>query len=182
MARVRAGDDLAFRQLFERHSAAVVRYVNGFAGNLARAEEITQEVFLRVHRARARWEPRARFTTWLYTIAQNLSRNEVRRPERRILVEAVRPGEDAEPVDFVDPAAVSGEEHARLGELQDRVRGLLSELPEAQRSALFLSRVEGLRYEEVGEVLGISEEAVKSLIFRATRRLRAGLKDWLGEP
>ncbi len=180
MARVREGDDLAFRELFERHAGAIVRYCAGFLGNAARAEEVAQEVFLRVHRARGRWEPRARFTTWLYTIAQNLCRNEARRPERHLMVEAVGPDGEGGSREFADPVASTGDEHAAASELEHRLRGLLAGLPPAQRAALLLSRAEGLRYEVIGEVLGVSEEAVKSLIFRATRSLRAGLKDLMG--
>src|SRR5262245_54697201 len=89
MMLVREGDREAFRAIFERHSGAIARFAGHFLGNPARGEEIAQEVFLQLYRARERYEPRARFSTYLYTIAQNLCRNEVRRPEYRARPESL---------------------------------------------------------------------------------------------
>jgi len=182
MARVREGDREAFRELYEKHGAAVSRYVVHFTANPARAEEITQDVFLQVYRARERWEPRARFTTWLYTIAHNLCLNELRRFEYRGRIRALEGSEDDEGPPAIDPPderALEGAAVVSGREIEGRLRELLEGLPEKQRTALLLSRFEGLRYEEVGEVLGCSEQAVKSLIFRATQRLKEGLKGWI---
>lgn len=182
MALVREGDREAFRTLFERHSGAITRFAGHFVGNPARGEEIAQEVFLQLYRARERYEPRARFSTYLYTIAQNLCRNEVRRPEYRT---RAQPIED-DPERAIDLSALApgrtpgeGEAEASGRELAERLRTLLAELPEAQRAALILSRSQELRYQEIGEILSCSEQAVKSLIFRATQRLKEGLKEYL---
>lgn len=182
MLRVRAGDREAFRALFERHVRAVARYAGNFTGVPARGEEIAQDVFLQLYRARDRYEPRAKFSTWLYTIAHNLCLNEVRRFEYRGRLDSLEGGGDAEeggrPPEPVDPAAPDGESVAAGRELADRLRRLVAELPESQRAALILSRVDELRYQQIGEILGCSEQAVKSLIFRATRALKEGLKEY----
>lgn len=178
MARVRRGDQAAYRALYEKHLSAVARYAARFTGNAARADELAQDVFLQVYRARERWEPRAKFTTWLYTIAHNLCLNEVRRFDYRGRFEPLETP-DGEPVELADARALAGDARVSSVELEERLRALLAELPETQRTALLLSRVQGLRYEEIGDVLGCTEQAVKSLIFRATRRLKEGLKEWI---
>jgi RNA polymerase sigma-70 factor (ECF subfamily) len=181
MLRVKEGDREAFRTLFERHAAAIARFAGGFVGSSARADELAQEVFLQVYRTRDRYEPRARFSTWLYTIAHNLCLNEVRRHDYRTRVDLAGAGaaDDAPAWDPGDPEAAEGESYSAQRELEARVAALVAELPEAQRTALILSRVEELRYQQIGEILGCSEQAVKSLIFRATQRLKAGLKGYL---
>jgi RNA polymerase sigma-70 factor, ECF subfamily len=183
MLRVQAGDREAFRSLFDRHVGGVTRFATHFLGNAARGEEIAQDVFLQLYRARARYEPRARFSTYLYTIAQNLCRNEVRRPEYRSRIEPIDRGPEEPPMDWIDEAATAraGEAEASGRELAERLRSLLAELPEAQRTALILSRSRELRYQAIGEIMSCSEQAVKSLIFRATRRLKEGLKGYLEE-
>ena len=184
MVLVRDGDREAFRTLFERHVGPVARFAAHFLGNPARGEEIAQDVFLQLYRARERYEPRARFSTYLYTIAQNLCRNEVRRPEFKNRAEPLDRDHET-PLDVADvaPAGPAGEGEAEASgrELAERLRILLAELPEAQRAALILSRSEELRYQEIGEILNCSEQAVKSLIFRATRRLKEGLTEYLGD-
>jgi len=182
MLRVKDGDREAFRALFEKHSASVARFAAGFVGGAARAEELAQDVFLQVYRTRERYEPRAKFSTWLYTIAHNLCLNEVRRHDYKTRVDAAGAGADegdAPPWDPRDPGAAEGEGYAAQRELEGRIAELVAELPEAQRTALVLSRVEELRYQQIGEILDVSEQAVKSLIFRATQRLKTGLKGYL---
>ncbi|HEY8518021.1 MAG TPA: sigma-70 family RNA polymerase sigma factor [Candidatus Binatia bacterium] len=181
MLRVKDGDREAFRALFEKYSASVARFAAGFVGATARAEELAQDVFLQVYRTRERYEPRAKFSTWLYTIAHNLCLNEVRRHDYRSRVDAVGPSDDESeaPWDPRDPAPAEGESYAAHRELEGRLAELIAELPEAQRTALILSRVEELRYQQIGEILSVSEQAVKSLIFRATQRLKMGLRGYL---
>jgi RNA polymerase sigma-70 factor (ECF subfamily) len=182
MMLVREGDRDAFRTLFERHYGGVARFAANFLGNPARGEEIAQDAFLQLYRARARYEPRARFSTFLYTIVQNLCRNEVRRPEHRSRAEPLDRDREA-PREVAQLATSSGagegEAEASGRELAERLRVLLADLPEAQRAALILSRSHELRYQEIGAILGCSEQAVKSLIFRATHRLKEGLKEYL---
>lgn len=180
MLRVKGGDRAAFQALFEKHSGSIARFAAGFVGSSARADELAQDVFLQVYRTRERYEPRAKFSTWLYTIAHNLCLNEVRRHDYKTRVDmAARDDEDAPPWEASDPQALDGEGYSVQRELEGRVAQLVAELPEAQRTALILSRVEELRYQQIGEILACSEQAVKSLIFRATQSLKAGLKGYL---
>jgi RNA polymerase sigma-70 factor (ECF subfamily) len=181
MLRVKDGDREAFRALFEKHSGPIARFAAGFVGSSARADELAQEVFLQVYRTRERYEPRAKFSTWLYTIAHNLCLNEVRRHDYKTRVDPVGGDADVPAWDPSDPQPVEGEAYSAQRELEARLAALVAELPEAQRTALILSRVEELRYQQIGEILDCSEQAVKSLIFRATQRLKAGLKGYLEE-
>jgi RNA polymerase sigma-70 factor, ECF subfamily len=168
MLRVREGDREAFRSLYDKYLGAITRFAGNFVASPARGEELAQDVFLQVYRARDRYEPRAKFSTWIYTIAHNLCLNEVRRFDYRGRVESFEREE--------------GESRAAGRQTEARVRELVAALPESQRTALILSRVEELRYVEIGEILGCSEQAVKSLIFRATRTLKEGLKDYMDGP
>jgi len=180
MLRVQAGDREAFRALFEKHAPAVARFAAGFVGSAARADELAQDTFLRVYRTRETYEPRAKFSTWLYTIAHNLCLNEVRRHDYRTRTDPDAGREGDDPAwDPTDPVPREGESYSAQRELEERVAELIRELTEAQRTALVLSRVEELRYQQIGEILSCSEQAVKSLIFRATQRLKAGLKGYL---
>ena len=183
MLRLRNGDDGAFRELFEKHNRGVVNFAYQFVGSRSRAEELAQDVFFQVYKAAARYEPQAKFTTWLYRIATNACLNEVRRPERRFatrpLEHPVEESNDRAEIAFADPDAVQGE-HALAGrELEARIRDVLDGLPANQRAALILSRVEGMSYREVAETLECSESAVKSLVFRATATLREHLAEYL---
>jgi RNA polymerase sigma-70 factor (ECF subfamily) len=183
MLRLRAGDDGAFRELFEKHSRAIVNFAYQFIGNRARAEELAQDVFFQIYRAAARYEPHAKFTTWLYRIATNACLNEVRRPERRFRTRSLEYSEEdsrerAE-IALPDPNAVRGESALAGRELEARIRDVLAALPPNQRAALVLSRVEGLSYREVAEALECSESAVKSLVFRATATMREHLAEFL---
>lgn len=183
MLRFRAGDEAAFRELFEKHGKAIVNFAYNFVGNKPRAEELAQDVFFQIYRAGPRYEPHAKFTTWLYRIATNACLNEVRRPERRyrtrpLEYESDDPRERGE-IALPDPDAISGESALAGRELEDRIRDVLGALPENQRAALVLSRVDGLSYREVADALECSESAVKSLVFRATATLRKELEEFL---
>ncbi|HEY2385697.1 MAG TPA: RNA polymerase sigma factor [Candidatus Binatia bacterium] len=183
MLRFRAGDEGAFRELFEKHGRAIVNFAYNFVGNRARAEELAQDVFLQVHRAGARYEPQAKFTTWLYRIATNACLNEVRRPERRFQTRPLEHESEDEreraEIAIADPDAVPGDVALAGRQLEARIREVLATLPENQRAALVLSRIDGLSYREVAETLDCSESAVKSLVFRATAAMRKGLEEFL---
>jgi RNA polymerase sigma-70 factor (ECF subfamily) len=166
MLAFQRGDAAAFRTLFERHARAMVAFCHHFVRDPARAEELAQDVFVKLHQAADRYRPSARFKTFLYRIASNHCLNELRRGEY-----ATRRGPDrAEPADpdaLPSPAA-SPEDAARGAALERAVGELLARLPEKQRAALVLCRLEGLSYEEIAEVLDTSVSAVKSLVHRAT--------------
>jgi RNA polymerase sigma-70 factor, ECF subfamily len=180
MLRVQQGDTGAFQELFAKFAPRVLQYARRLVGSEARAEELTQDVFSQVYKFRLRYRPEARFTTWLFTIATNLSLNELRRPERHLRVDlwAPKDGEaDREGPPLPDPEAVDPETGAATRELARALEAAIGELPPKQRAALLLSRLDGLAYRDVGEVMGCTEGAVKALLFRATHALKARLKE-----
>jgi RNA polymerase sigma-70 factor (ECF subfamily) len=166
MLAFQRGDAGAFRTLFERHARAMVAFCHHFVRDAARAEELAQDVFVKVHQAADRYRPNARFKTFLYRIASNHCLNELRRGEygaRR----AAGADEPTDP-DALPSQAASPEDAARAAALERAVGELLARLPEKQRAALVLCRLEGMSYEEIAEVLDTSVSAVKSLVHRAT--------------
>jgi len=178
MLRYQRGDELAFDRLVESYSPRVYALLTRFLGPIQNREDLVQEVFLRVIRARADYRPEARFSTWLYRIAFNLCVNE---SERR------RPGASLDEragelhdgwLDERAPAPLATLERE---DLVATVRAAIAELPARQRMALLLAKYEELPYDEVGEVLGTSEKAVKSMIHRARESLRARLSPLLEE-
>jgi RNA polymerase sigma-70 factor, ECF subfamily len=180
MVAFQGGDASAFRSLFEKYGRAMVAFCHHFVHDLARAEELAQEVFLKLHRSAARYQPSARFRTFLYRIASNHCLNELRRGEygaRRALESAEDGegrGEPADP-DSLPGAGPDPEETALAAALGRAVEELLTSLPEKQRAAFVLGRLEGLSYEEIADVLGTTVPAVKSLIHRATVAAAAAL-------
>ena len=172
MLAFRDGDAAAFDGLFQRWASPLLRYLERMLRDAAAAEDLVQEVFLRVHRARERYTPDARFSTWLYRIATNLALNELRRPRRRDPHQstdedgAVWLVSDASPTDEIVDARRRGE--AALRELEA--------LPERQRAALWLTAVEGLAYSEVAAALDVSEKAVKALVHRGRSALAEKLQ------
>ena len=176
MLAVQRDDDVAaFEALFRKYVQQVAGFARSMVGSSARAEELAQEAFVRVYRTRRRYEPRARFATWLYRIVTNLCVSEARRAEHRLNVAPRGSGADdppPDPGDLADPDGRSGEDDLLARERMDTIRRALSGLPAQQRAALWLARVEGFSYEEVAHTLGCSVSAVKSLIHRATVTLR----------
>jgi RNA polymerase sigma-70 factor (ECF subfamily) len=183
MLRFQRGDMEAFQQLFHKYSSSVVNFAFRFLGTQARAEEIAQEVFLQVYRWQKRYEAKAKFSTWLFKIAHNHCLNEVRKGEYRVSLESFDPPDDFEGDErernLPDTTSAKGEDVLAAKEAADRIRQVLHRIPESQRTALLLSRLEGMSYQEVAEVLGSTEKAVKSLVFRATQSLKEGLRDIL---
>jgi RNA polymerase sigma-70 factor (ECF subfamily) len=183
MLRFQKGEQEAFQQLFQKYSLSVVNFAFHFLGNRGRAEEIAQEVFLQVYRWQQRYEPKAKFSTWLFKIAHNHCLNEVRKGEYRVTLESLAPQEDFDGDErrreLPDTNPGKGEDTIAAKQAATRIAKILQRIPESQRTALMLSRLEGMSYQEVAEVLGSTEKAVKSLVFRATQSLRDGLKDLL---
>lgn len=183
MLRFQKGDMEAFQRLFNKYSASVVNFAFRFVGSRERAEELAQEVFLQVYRWQDRYEPRAKFSTWLFKIANNHCLNEVRKGEYKVSHESLDSRRDSEgderERDLPDTNPRKGDDILAAKQAADKIQAVLRRLPESQRSALMLSRFEGLSYQEVAEVLGTTEKAVKSLVFRATQSLRAGLQEFL---
>ena len=178
MVRIGEGDHGAFRELVERHQDAVVGTVAKMLGNPADAEDIAQQVFLRIWRHAKRYRPEAKFTTYLYTIARNLVFNESRRRGRRKEVSSDE-REESSHLQVEAGAEVQPDAVLLQGELQRAVDAAIAALPEAQRMAVVLRRYEQMPYEEIAEVLGLSLPAVKSLLFRARATLREALSGYL---
>ncbi len=163
-----AGDVSAFDKLFERWSAPLLRYLDRIVRDASTAEELVQEAFLRVHRARERYVPEAKFSTWLYRIASNLAFNELRRPRSRHRHASV----DDETTGIHLQAREANPEnvaHARL--LGGEVEREFQRLPERQRMALWLSAVEGMPYAEIADALETTQKSVKSLVHRGRATL-----------
>lgn len=180
MARVARGDEDAFAELVGRHQHAVVGTAAKMLGDAAEAEDLAQQVFLRVWKSARRYRPTAKFTTWLFTITRNLVFNESRRRARRREV----------PLDAREPADTSLPQHQASGrpdeellqeELRRAVDTAIATLPENQRLAVVMRRYQETPYETIAEVLGTSVPAVKSLLFRARESLRTQLARYLDE-
>ena len=178
MERVGAGDHAAFRELVERHQNAVVGTVAKMLGNSSDAEDISQQVFLRIWRHAKRYRPDAKFTTYLYTITRNLVFNETRRRGRKKEVSADEREENSHHL-IEDSPDRQPDAEALQAELQRAVDDAIAALPEAQRMAVILRRYDQLPYEEIAVVLGLSLPAVKSLLFRARTGLREALSGYL---
>ena len=183
MVAFQGGDERAFRSLFEKYGRAMVSFCNHFVRNRARAEELAQDVFLKLHRSADRYQPTARFRTFLYRIASNHCLNEMRRGEygSRRAVEAGDGGEPALPTDpdSLPSSGATPEETSLAASLGRALAGLLAELPEKQRLAFVMGRLEGLSYEEIAGVLGTTVPAVKSLVHRATVSAAATLAPFM---
>lgn len=178
MGLVSAGDTGAFEQLVERHQRLVVGTVARMLGNTSDAEDIAQQVFVRVWKSAKRYVPRAKFTTWLLKITRNLVFNELRRRSRHPQVPLQSETEEEErPIR--DEQAVAPDASLLEQELQKAIDAAIANLPETQRLAVILRRYEELSYEEIAETLDQSVSAVKSLLFRARTELRESLQRYL---
>jgi RNA polymerase sigma-70 factor (ECF subfamily) len=175
MLRVRYGDERSFGVLLERHRVPVVRFLFRMIQCQAVAEELAQEVFLRVYRSRNTYEPTAKFTTWLFRIASHLAFNWIRDRRNEKYQESLDDGgDDGSPIQVADRSRTIEQEllfRARLSE----VRQAIGTLPEKQRSAVLMHKYEEMEYSQIAAVLGCSESAIKSLLFRAYETLRARL-------
>lgn len=180
MERIGEGDHGAFRELVERHQDAVIGTVAKMLGNHSEAEDIAQQVFLRIWRNAKRYRPDAKFTTYLFTITRNLVFNETRRKSRK---KEVSSDEREENTNQLIAASPDRQPDAELlqAELQRAVDDAIAALPEAQRMAVVLRRYEQLSYDEIAAVLSLSVSAVKSLLFRARTTLRESLSGYLAE-
>ncbi len=178
MERIGRGDHRAFRDLVERHQDAVVGTVAKMLGNHAEAEDISQQVFLRVWRHAKRYRPEAKFTTYLFTITRNLVFNETRRRKRRNEVSADEREENSHSL-IPDTPDRQPDAEMLQEELRQAVDKAIAALPEQQRMAVVLRRYEQMPYEEIAQVLELSVSAVKSLLFRARTTLREALAGYL---
>ncbi|MDP6837547.1 MAG: sigma-70 family RNA polymerase sigma factor [Planctomycetota bacterium] len=184
MMAYQGGDEAAFDELVQRYSGQVFALLTRFLGRRSDREDFVQEVFLRVVRARERYTPTARFSTWLYRIVFNLSVNETERKAGKgqvTLSSLVRDQEEGGGVDFEDEDAELPSDNLERLDVVQAVQAAIAALPEAQRMALVLAKYEELPYDEIGRVVGSSEKAVKSMVHRARENLRASLAAFMEE-
>jgi RNA polymerase sigma-70 factor, ECF subfamily len=183
MEAFRDGDARAFEQLVTRHQRGVYNFLLRSARDRARAEELLQEVFLRVIRSKQRYERTAKFTTWLYAIARNLCVDESRRARFRdhASLDASRRGRDGEGgqplLATLAAEDVPTDEAAEAGTLRERLAAAVDRLPEDQREVFLLRQMAGLSFREIGETVGIPENTVKSRMRYALEKLRGDLGD-----
>jgi RNA polymerase sigma-70 factor (ECF subfamily) len=182
MLRVAEGDEASFNYLAEKYHRPMIHFLYRMVGNQAIAEELAQEVFLRVYRARSSYRAEARFTTWLYRIATNLGVNYARDTRHERMAQTVyldAPDEETRTTPDVADDEPTVEQRLLRDERMAAIRRHVMALPERQRMAVLMHKYEGMDYRQIGEVLKLSESATKSLLFRAYQTLREKLKDFV---
>ena len=190
MLGVRDDEPGAFEELVARYQSRLVGVMHHLVGNAAEAEDLAQEVFLRVYRARKKYRARCKFSTWLFTIANNLALNVLRSRKRRPAISlslrdsgplGARPAEQL----VTAPSGSQPIRRMQRQELTTVIRDALDKLNERQRLAVVLNKFEDMNYAEIAEVMGLTVKAVKSLLCRARMNLREALKDYVfmdGQP
>ena len=178
MLKVGSGDEHAFQELVERHQSAVIGTVAKMLRNASDAEDIAQQVFIRLWKCSPRYKPKAKFTTFLFTITRNLVFNESRRKSRKKEY-SIEEREDDFHLQTPDQNNASPAQDMLQEELREAIDQAIAKLPEKQRLAVILRRYEGLPYDEIGKVLGLSVSAIKSQLFRARHSLREQLQHYL---
>ena len=183
MLRVRDDDPTAFAELVELYNHRLITVLHHLLGSTEEAEDLAQEVFLRVYRVRKRYRPRAKFSTWLFTIANNLALNALRTRQRKPVVPlnvrdsgplGPRPAEQ-----LARDRAAQPVQHMQQQELAGIVRKALDELNERQRVAVVLNKFEDMNYAEIADIMGLTTKAVKSLLMRARDNLREVLRPYI---
>ena len=181
MLDVKAGDEQSFALLLHRYRTPLVNFLYRMVRNREQAEDLAQEVFIRVYRARAEYVPSAKFTTWLFRIATNLALNSIRdtrhqRMEVSLDAPVIVDSEegDERPLDVAEKNP-NIEEHLVQEAQREMIRHAIDKLPEKQRAAVLLHKYQDLDYGEISKILSCSESALKSLLFRAYETLRVEL-------
>lgn len=177
MVRVKAGDDSAFTELMRRHYKGVVNYIYKFTNNRETSEDLAQEVFLRTYRSAKRYEPQAKFSTWLYKIATNLCLTEVknRGKEHNMSLDEIQENVG----DLPDANSENAYDFMFRKEIKDSIFEAMKSLPERERIAIILCKYEETPYEEVAEIIGCTTGAVKAYVHRGRMKLIEKLKPYL---
>jgi RNA polymerase sigma-70 factor (ECF subfamily) len=184
MLAVAEGDAQAFEDLVLRYQSRLVAVLEHLVGNRDQAEDLAQEVFLRVYRARQSYEPGAKFSTWLFTIANNVASTALRTRSRRREVSLAPHDSSSTSVGRMDALvqASSGQMPARQldkAEMRQIVQLALESLNERQRMAVLLNKFEGMSYGDIAEAMELTPKAIKSLLSRARLNLREVLEPYL---
>jgi len=182
MLRVKAGDESAFAYLVQKYRRPMVGFMYRLCHNPSTAEELAQEVFLRVYRSRTSYEPTAKFTTWLYRIATNLAVNHARdtrneRPENTVRLD--EPDRETGTTPDLADDSLTAEEQILKRERLAAIRSKVNALPDRQRVAVIMHKYQQMDYRQIAGVLKLSESATKSLLFRAYETLREQLKEFV---
>jgi RNA polymerase sigma-70 factor (ECF subfamily) len=180
LAAFQAGDAKAFERLLRRHRAPVFTFLLRMVGDRQRAEDLTQEAFLRLVRAASRWEHKAKFQTWLYTVARNLCVDQSRRDKFRRIdsLDAQVPGSDGDGPPLVEQVPGDGPLPDRAADsamVRPAIERALNALPDEQREVFLLREQAGLPFKEIAELVGINENTVKSRMRYALEALRKHL-------
>ena len=180
MARIAKGDEDAFEILVNRHQNSILNLVYRFIGDRTQAKDLTQEVFIRVWQSAKSYEPKAKFTTWIYRITANLCFNELKSSRRRKWFSFNWSYEDGEHTFEETPSdsAPSAEDLLLEKERSRQISDALQSLPDNQRMALVLKRYDDLSYQEIAQIIGCSVSAVESLLVRAKRTLQEKMKNF----
>jgi RNA polymerase sigma-70 factor (ECF subfamily) len=182
MLRVKRGETGAFEALVEKYKQPVINLVYRSVGDLAEAEDVAQNVFVQAFKAASRYQPTAKFSTWLFTIARNLCLNEIRRRARHPAesLEADKAeDEESSRRQYADTKLSGPAEEMLQAELQEKISAVLAGLPENQRTAILLFREQDMSYEDIARILGTTLAATKSLMHRARETLKQQLKPYL---
>jgi RNA polymerase sigma-70 factor (ECF subfamily) len=176
MLDVKAGDEASFDLLLQKYRRPLVNFLYRMVRDPATAEDLAQEVFLKVYRARKQYSPSAKFTTWMFRIATNLALNSVRdNRHRRMQVSLDAPAEEDEAPVQVPARDMRIDEHMVERDRAEFIQRAIAALPEKQRVAVLLHKYEEMDYGEIARILECSESALKSLLFRAYETLRVQL-------
>jgi RNA polymerase sigma-70 factor (ECF subfamily) len=181
MLDVKAGDEASFELLLQRYRTPLVNFLFRMVRNREQAEDLAQEVFLRVYRAREDYVPSAKFTTWLFRIATNLALNSMRDTRYQKLEVSIDAPVTVDSEDGDERPLDVAEKHPNIEQhlVEDvrvkMIRHAINKLPEKQRAAVLLHKYQELDYTEIAKVLSCSESALKSLLFRAYEALRVEL-------
>ena len=185
MLDVKAGDDSSFDFLLRKYRSPLVNFLYRMVRDTGTAEDLAQEVFLRVYRARKQYTPSAKFTTWLFRIATNLALNSVRDTRYQklsISIDAPLDGEmEGAPLELPSQGMRIDQKMIERDRME-LIRRAVWSLPEKQRAAVLLHKYEEMDYAEIAKILECSESALKSLLFRAYETLRMQLASMVGEP
>ncbi len=175
------GDTASFETLMRKYYARILNFIYRFVNDRELAEDLTQEVFVRIYKSAASYHPRSKFQTWAFTIAKNTALNELRRPQKKDLSLEQSFGEEADqPKIHIEAQAASSPDHNLLQQEKTvLIQKAIEELPENQRLAIILQRYEEFSYEQIAQTMNCSVKAVKSLLNRAKENLKEKLESLL---
>jgi RNA polymerase sigma-70 factor (ECF subfamily) len=183
MLRVKEDDAVAFEELIDRYQGKIIRFMRGWTVTPEQAEDLAQDVFLRVYKARKSYVPTAKFTTWLYRIAHNIASNHIRDNSNRKEYQLSGDGTLSEAVSLehlaIAPSGFQPTRNMDHTERADFILQAIQALGERQRTAIMLSKFESMSYQEIADTMGLTVQAVKSLLSRARVNLKLMLEPYL---